>query len=131
MTEFNYDRFIKLMMMTTSQHDGECLNALRMANAELMKLNRNWEEVIRGMVTVQAAQPGPKQHETRHDRGTQGPDPESQIARMFEAAFAKTTPGSSFYGFLESIHDWWKEKGFLTDAQYDALKRSALRRKYG
>jgi hypothetical protein len=112
----NFERFIKLMMMTTSSHDNEALSALRMANAELASLNRNWEEILRGKVKVETpskSAPTGKKFD--------GPD----INPMFERAFNRCKPNSSFYEFLESIHAWWETKGFLTEAQYNALKRSS------
>ena len=44
----NLELFIKLMMMTTSNTDGEALAALRFANAQLEKSGGNWESLLRG-----------------------------------------------------------------------------------
>ena len=55
----NYDRLIKLMMMTTSSHDGECLNAIRMANARLAEENMNWEEILKAPQPQQRRRPAP------------------------------------------------------------------------
>lgn len=46
------DRFIKFMKMTTSPNDGEAIAALRRANAVLREMGRDWEEVLRGKITV-------------------------------------------------------------------------------
>lgn len=40
------DRLRKLMGMTTSEHDGEALNALRMANAILAKAKLTWADML-------------------------------------------------------------------------------------
>ncbi|KKL08781.1 hypothetical protein LCGC14_2572400, partial [marine sediment metagenome] len=39
-----FEKFIKLMKMTTSPVDGECLNAIRMANSFLMEANLDWDD---------------------------------------------------------------------------------------
>lgn len=41
------DRFIKVMMLTTSDQDGEALSAIRTANNFLKKNNLTWENVLR------------------------------------------------------------------------------------
>jgi hypothetical protein len=51
----NVDRFTNLMKMTTSTHDGEALNALRMANAMLKKHDLTWEDVTKTMTLPRAA----------------------------------------------------------------------------
>lgn len=40
------DRLIKCLMLTTSEADGEALNAIRMANTMLKKLNLSWEQLL-------------------------------------------------------------------------------------
>lgn len=42
------DRFTKLMMLTTSDSDGEAVNALRVANKMLRAGGLNWEAFIAG-----------------------------------------------------------------------------------
>lgn len=113
------DRFIKLMMMTTSTHDGEVLNAIRMANAELASLNKNWSELLKGLPQ---SPPPPPPWATGRSRNT-GYD--VAVDAMFESAFYNAEPGTSFYRFLESVHEWWEKKGFLTEAQLAALKKAA------
>lgn len=53
----NLGILIKLMKMTTSTHDGEALNALRMANKALSKFGGDWETLLRGKVTVITSDP--------------------------------------------------------------------------
>lgn len=40
------ERLSRLLAMTTSNHDGEALNAIRMANALLKKQGRTWDEIF-------------------------------------------------------------------------------------
>lgn len=49
--EFDVEKFTKLMQMTTSG-DGEALNAIRMANAMLKRLNMNWADLLKGKITI-------------------------------------------------------------------------------
>lgn len=45
---------IKLLKMTTSSHDHEALSAMRLANAQLLKLGTDWDDLISGRVTLVA-----------------------------------------------------------------------------
>jgi hypothetical protein len=116
----DFEKFIKLMMMTTSDHDHEALVALRKANAMLDSVDRNWEELLRGKVTMQVPWPSSGKSSQRHtDAG--------EINAMFSELMTTVPYNSSFRVFIEDVHDWWERKGFLTNAQYNALKRSIQR----
>lgn len=43
---------IKLLKMTSSNHDHEALSAMRLANAQVLKLNTDWEDLLNGKVTL-------------------------------------------------------------------------------
>ena len=60
----NLDRLVKLLNLTTSDADGEALNAIRAANSTLSNEKKTWSEVIH-VAVEKSAQPMP------------------QIARMF------------------------------------------------
>jgi len=130
-------KFIKLMMMTTSNSDGEALTALRKANALLAEANVNWEEFLKLVGTSNAVtapkskQPTPpwEDGDGFHNVGPSGIKytDADEINALFEKAFAKTRPTSSFREFLESVHGWWEANGFLTEKQYFAIRKSALR----
>ena len=111
-----FEKFIKLMMMTTSPNDGEVLNAVRMANAALIEANLNWDEFLRGKAKVtgdaQTVHSGKKY------------DNASEINQMFEAVLRSVKSGTSFYGFLESIHGFFEANSFLTEKQYNALRKT-------
>jgi len=98
------------MMMTTSDHDGEALNAIRMANAELKAHKVNWEEVLSG------------KHKPSNNDDEMA---DEMVMEMFKRAFANTNPQKGFYQFLLNIEAWYKEKGFLTSAQFTVLRRAA------
>ena len=90
----NYDRLIKLMMMTTSSHDGECLNAIRMANARLAEENMNWEEILKAPQPQQRRRPAPWEGSAFEDsvsepQNKKYTDPE--IDMWFSLAFGSTS----------------------------------------
>jgi hypothetical protein len=126
---FDFDRFIKLMMMTTSDQDGEALTAMRKANALLAGLNRNWEELLKGKITVQVVREFKRVDpvEERHTNANKHSDA-YEINSLFEMLMREVSPNSSFREFVESVHEYWENNGFITDAQYRALKKSANRR---
>lgn len=51
-------------------------------------------------------------------------DNHEEIEQLFDQAFLKCkTP--EFESFLNSVYNWWEEKGFLTRPQYHAVRRAA------
>lgn len=57
-------RLIKILSITTSTHDGEALNAIRMANAMLKEHGKRWEEVI----VIRAQLPTRSEQDIHRDR---------------------------------------------------------------
>ncbi len=110
-----FDRFVKVMMLTTSPIEGEALSATRMANSMLAAANLNWEEFLNARAP--AAPPSPPATSGKHHV-------DEDIDEMFESVSANLDPESSFCEFIESLHEWWEKKGFLTEKQYAALKNS-------
>jgi hypothetical protein len=111
----NKGRFIKLMMMTTSDMDGEALTALRMANAMLAEDNLNWEEFCNGKDQQQ------RQYTAHTDI--------DNIDKMFAVLFDTVPATDGFREFIESVHAFWERTGRLTPRQYDAIKRAYDRRR--
>ena len=144
-----FETFVKLMMMTTSDHDREALTALRKANALLKAEGKNWEELITGLVPMEPDRPPPREEEPRgrsrprpqretppwegeeawrEDVPRRGsPEYQTFMFGIFEEALAKVRKGSSFRNTVESIHQWWQDKGFLTDAQLRVILKAAGR----
>lgn len=73
-------------MLTTSDADGECLNAIRMANKELKKFNLNWEQVFLN----RAKEPEPQKQEEPEDRF-------GQSRRSLHRGFIRTQSGNYFH----------------------------------
>ena len=128
--------FVKLMMMTTSSQDAEALTAIRKANAILAAANVNWEEFLTAITDSQINQsPTPAADDDDDDddgfedigKHNGKYDDADEINRLFSRAFARTSHGSGFRDFLDSVHEWWEKKGFLTEKQYHAIRRAATR----
>jgi hypothetical protein len=120
-------QFIKLMMMTTSSHDQEALTAIRKANAILASANVNWEEFLNATEAAAAktnTNSGFTSYGSQFSRQTSFTDA-AEIDPLFDRAFANVSSGASFRHFLESIHEWWENKGYLTEKQLQALRKAA------
>lgn len=111
------EKFIKLMLMTTSSHDGECLNAIRMANVMLAKDNLSWREFVEGTVPIGT------NYRSKNFKRYSGPE----IDEWFDLLLQTTRLRSSFYSFLKSVHTDYEEKGWLTEKQYEAIQKAWLR----
>jgi hypothetical protein len=129
--------FVKLMMMTTSESDGEALTAIRKANAMLAQANVNWEEFLAIVETSKQAgpqsQPPPRSNRSEdfEDVGKSSDHytDADTINALFERCFRNTPSYSSFRDFLDSVHSFWEINGYLTEKQYHAIQRSAARRR--
>jgi hypothetical protein len=138
--------FVKLMMMTTSSNDGEALTALRKANAILAEANVNWAEFLSAVGSGKTQEDNsfrvkPSERQKRRNQSfddnsfsdvgksagsSSRYDDAKEIEPMFERAFANAG-NSGFRDFLDSVHEWWEDKGFLSDKQYQAVKKAADR----
>ena len=111
-----FERFVKVMMLTSSPVEGEALAATRMANNLLAEVDLNWDEFLNNL-TQTPSKPKPRKNSVKHTDA-------EEINKMFEAVVAGLDPDTSFSGFIESLHSWWEKHGFLTEKQYTALKNS-------
>lgn len=111
-------RFAKLMMLTTSDKDGEALVAMRKANAMLARDNLNWEEFL------QSKAPLPSWRVTRPRDDLH---PHADVGKLFDILFANVSPHDGFRSFVEDVYRSYRRKGYVTDKQYAALHRAAAR----
>jgi hypothetical protein len=128
-------QFVKLMMMTTTSNDHEALVAIRKANAILASANVNWEEFLGAVDEVKTSSTTTRRTNSDSDfsdidgtssyQGSGACSDASLIDPMFERAFANVRPNSSFREFVDSIHEWWETKGYLTQRQFQALRKAA------
>ncbi len=117
MQTLKFEKFIKLMMMTTSANDGECLNALRMANAQLAEANLDWNDFLRGKAAITDTA-GKSMYSGK--KYTNAAD----IDNMLNTVLGSLKHGTSFHNFIVSLSDWWKANDFLTEKQYNALRKT-------
>lgn len=118
----DYAMFLKLMNLTQSSYDGEALNAIRMANAVLARTNQTWDDLLAGKIVMIAPITGAPT--VRQSSGIRYTDTD-EINAYFNKLYGRNL--GTFKEWVDSVHDWWETKGFLTEAQYKTLKKSALR----
>lgn len=108
---FSQSKLIKLMQLTTSPFDGEALNAIRKANAELAEADITWEDILKNkeIIIKQVTQIIKK-------------EPNPEIEHMLNICIhnVRSTSGKAF---VKSLQTWYKEKGFLTKKQEESLRR--------
>jgi len=126
--DLNIAMVIKLLRMTESSHDNEALNAIRMANAMLNRHNANWDELMRGQVQVIDADPFAGAPSVRRMKGESGPKhtDAAEINQYFNTLRSRDL--GTFRDYVDSVYEWWTQKHFLTQKQYEVIKRSANRR---
>lgn len=124
--------FVKLMMMTTSANDQEALVALRKANRILSEAKVSWIELLSALSQKQTAAPPPRPEPAWEDVGSEKGKRHTdakEIDGLFDIVLEQKM-SDGFEEFLTSVHIWWKQKGFLTDKQYKAVKRAAERKDF-
>lgn len=117
----DYAMFLKLMNLTTSQYDNEALSAIRMANAVLARTNQTWEDLLHNKIVMIAPPSTAKPAAKSGVRYTNAAEIDDFFTRL------QSRNLGTFQEWVDSVHEWWESKGFLTEAQYKTLKKSALR----
>ena len=112
-----FEKFIKVMMLTTSPSEGEALNAIRKANSLLAEANLDWDDFLRGKAKITG---GSSQVIYSGKKYTNG----DEIEMMFNQILSTINKGTSFYKFIISLSEWWEDNSFLTEKQYSALRKS-------
>ena len=112
----DFDRLRKTIGMTTSASDGEALNALRAANKILADNKVTWEDVFKRLVTIDV-EAGPE--ETPRDS--------RDVSSAFTDIFARGNLKGDFATFMDSLYHQWTTNHYLSDAQKDAVFKSAKR----
>lgn len=115
MTLKEFDRFRKLMALTTSDHDPEALAALRQANKVLSTNKITWDDVFKKLVSVEGEEAPDEPSAARSGDG---------IEEAFVVVRKSLRPGS-FADFIDSLEEQWHEKGYLTPNQREALFKAA------
>lgn len=122
------ERLAKILALTTSDHDGEALSAIRKANEIIKGEKLTWDEVlvqVTGTVINIRASRYPANGEQYEPTESWVPPHLTDapvIEMMFRAIYAALTPGTEFAQFLDSVYAWWQKNKSLTPKQYQAVR---------
>jgi hypothetical protein len=112
-----YQKFVRLMMLTTSDKDHEALAALRKANAFLADAGFDWEALL-----ASRKEPPTETIETPPEPA-EWPAYDS-AADMIDWLMGNPGMPSFVYDFAASLSEFLDRTGRLTDKQFDALRRT-------
>lgn len=119
-----FGTFKKLMERTTSDSDAEALTALRAANRLLAAEGLSWTRVLDRSIRVVAEY---EEHAStssaanKHENGDIDAG-NKEIDRAFEIL---SDIKGGFSDFIESLHEQWSERRWLSRAQRNALLKAA------
>lgn len=127
-------RFIAIMGMTGSAGDGEALNAVRKANEMLRAAGKTWSDVLSAPTAAAFGTPDYRTPPSRRGTGSYGkphrPTRRSEEERirsddiepMLSELGAKRHDVSTLM-FVASLREFWEREGYLTQSQYEHVKR--------
>lgn len=124
MKSTQFEQFIKLMQLASSDNDAEALAALRRAQRTLADAGFTWEMILRRQVTVLSeVEPG-------EEIGL--PDAPSAANRDYELdesdfELAMDGTSGSFYDTLFSIYEQWERGDRLSPKQRQVVRDAAER----
>lgn len=98
------DKLIKVLNLTTSNHDGEALNAIRLANAIIKEAKLNWASVIERLSCQHCVE-------------------SMSIDIMIDAVKKNSFAGSWANDFVSAVEVSYKKNRRLTPRQTETLKR--------
>lgn len=105
-------KLAKLMELSTSPVDNEALTSIRMANKILFENNISWSEFIgQKTIIIQEIQ-----------QITQKTKPDADIEKMLSECLINVRSPSG-KTFIESLNKFYKQRGYLTPKQVEALRK--------
>lgn len=129
-------RFMRMTeVVETGSHDGEALSALRMANRLLREAGKDWGDIL---APPRAAAPSAPDYRTPPSKrgtaryGSAAPrrDPNAGKGRIYSsdiepmlAALGSRRNDVGTLMFLASLREFFETNGYLTEAQYEHVKR--------
>lgn len=138
----NLEVIIKLMGMTDSSHDGEALNAIRMANVQLKKWGWDWRKMLTAKIKIMpdpfGGIPTPEFHVPRGmtQSAPSAPPPpprqyddKKEMDKYFDKLQFRTLP-DVVQKRINNIERTWNAQGFLLYGDYDFLRTTANKRKF-
>lgn len=109
---YDTERLIKLLLMTTSVHDGEALSAIRLANGLIQKSGKTWHDVL-------IAKRIPHMDRTRpRPRGPKN----AELDAIFKFIMGELEEDSSVWPFVQSVHGFYRRNGRITEKQEAAIR---------
>lgn len=128
-------RLAKLLAMTTSDNDGEALNAVRMANAMIRSADKTWDQVLQTEtvinISMARSQPSERPYNAEDDKDWVPPahlTDKIMIPAMFRAIYNQPrTDNEEFWQWLDSVHQQWIDRQRLTPKQYQGVRRTYAR----
>jgi len=123
----------KVMGMTTSEHDGEALAALRRANAIMKKHSVSWADFFER--TVGASAQHPRDIWPRPQGGMRSdelrPSTESDLVTMIQNAFdeLRGVDLGTFREFVDSLEKQFGESTYLSPDQRKPLFAAVMRQR--
>ncbi len=107
------EKFVRVMGLTTSPHDGEVLNAIRIANGILAEADLTWEQVMtqKQIVIQEVVQKNVIEK-------PKNPETENKLKLCIE-----NVRSNSGLEFLRSLNRQYQERGHLSKRQLEALDR--------
>jgi hypothetical protein len=116
------DKLAKLLALSASDNEHEALGCIRAANRIVKEAGTTWQDVLAGpdksfRVSIERRYTAEENWVPPHLRD------KIHIDLMFRAIFTQPrTSNEEFWQFIDSVHQWWTEKGMLTQPMYNAIK---------
>lgn len=105
-TTANINLMKKLLLRTRDENDGEVLNAIRLANATLDRMEVTWDDVLAGAAAI----------DVEEDTETRDIDRAFKVLEDVE------------HEFIDSLRRQWNSSRMLTPRQREALFKWANRK---
>lgn len=117
----------KILAMTTSDNDGEALNAVRMANTMVTEAGETWEKVLgsglqRPVTVTVTRHAAPEQRQQAEDWIAPHLKDKVTIDMMFRAIYDMPSGDPDFWQHIDGIHQSWKDYGAVSQRHYTDLR---------
>lgn len=122
------ERLAKILALTTSEHDGEALSAIRKANEIIKGEKLTWDEVlvqVTGTVINIRASRYPANGDQYEPTESWTPPHLTDapvIEMMFRTIYSTPIDGTEFGKFIGGVYAWWQKNKVLTPKQYQAVR---------
>lgn len=112
-----FERLVKVMELTASDHDGEALAAVRKANQIRQDMGCMWGDLLRDPTAARRCDQFPS------GGSRPGADQEDDYEDMFSTIFSTLTLAPKWLGVLRRIESQWHAKGRLSPKQKNLVTK--------